>query len=207
MTNFYNIKIKYLFILFFSLCFAPTAHGESTVQEIITSDNKTFNIIVESPTNEIHVQINNTEIDRLITSIENMQTKNLGYDNGDILISSATILSFLGFGSFLIIRGNYANKSNLIWKKTTIVLSSVCFIVILHLYIIIEIVFNIFSIEKYIFMILLTMIDIGIITITMISINRILSEIQNMPETVTNIDIRFKNLLQNKYEIEKNNKK
>ena len=171
------------------------AFGESSIQETITVDNKTFNIIIESPTNEISINTDTTEIERLLANIENMQKNDLDYDYGDVLLSSATILSFLGFGSFLFIRRNNLFIHKNLPKLISIVLLCVLAIVLSHLFVMTQIILDMFSSDQYVIVLILTSIFMIVITITMIKINYALFELKKLFETASSIYPELKNVL------------
>ena len=124
-------------------------------------------IVVESINNITIESLNSTGIEHLITKI-NESDKNYEL-RGDLIISSATLVSFFGLGSFLTIR----LRGNTIWEQTKLLISVLILIFILITLHLVSIIFLLqhdlsetfgFVESYYHYVLIMTIVIIGAIT-------------------------------------------
>ena len=112
----------------------------------VNTDNRTITIVI-NPNNSINIQPqNNTKLEQITQSIANKEEK--PWNQGDVLISSATIVGFFSIGSFIAIRFRQDPK----YKSFSLLASLIvmnAIIISFHLSFMLSIVYDKFNPEIY----------------------------------------------------------
>lgn len=124
------------------------------------------------------------KFNQLITILTKEQVNSTTWDNGDILISSATIFAFFGFGSFLVIRFRSKFRKTLV-RLTNDILIAVWGVQIFQLFIIGSIVSNRLEPLTYILLLIATAV---LLTSILIQIKRIVAY-ENREESRTDTGV------------------
>lgn len=142
-------------------------------QNYVQINNETGIYITVEPKNEIIiVPQNTTTLEELLEKL--VEKEESDWNHGDVLISSATILAFLGFGTFFAMRFR-SDRPEILFGLISVILLSAYFIEVLHLTIMLNVVLNIFNEEYYTFVIYITIGFLTLIIFSMIRINFILT--------------------------------
>ena len=150
-----------LFISSISLSFGEEEKSNFELQTV-QIDNKTFNIIVKSdvniaqPTNRII--ISNFTNPNIIQN-NDVNGKIYNVNNGDILISSATLVGLFSFGSIYVRTGNLG-ITNLL---AMVIITMLMIVVTLHLFLMMSIVNNSFSVDFFNVVFVIT--GVGVVTV------------------------------------------